>query len=57
MYGIWLLILFVILPGAVGGALSYVLSSAERPSNKILALGAAIGIAAGLILALFFVRI
>jgi hypothetical protein len=57
MYGFWLLLLFVLLPGAVGAALSYVLSPAERPSNKVLALGATIGVAVGLILAMFLVRI
>ena len=57
MYGFWLLLLFVLLPGAVGAALSYVFSRAERPSNKLLALGAAIGVAVGLVLAVFLVRI
>jgi hypothetical protein len=57
MYGFWLLLLFVLLPGAVGAALSYVFSRAERPSNKLLALGAALGVAVGLVLAVFLVRI
>jgi hypothetical protein len=56
MYGFWLLLLFVLLPGAVGAAMSYVLSRAERPSNKVLLVGAAIGVVAGLILAMVLVR-
>lgn len=57
MYGFWLLILFVLLPAAAGAALTYVVSRAERPSNMVLAIGAAAGAGVGLIVAFFLVRI
>ena len=56
MYGFWLLLLFILLPGGVGVALSYAFSRAERPSNAVLAIGGAAGVVMGLVLALFLVR-
>ena len=56
MYGIWLLVLFVILPAGAGVALAYVLSSAERPSRKILAIGAAVGTVIGIALGILLTR-
>lgn len=56
MYGFWLLILFVLLPAAAGAALAYVVSPSERPSNMVLAVGAAAGAVVGLIIAYFLVR-
>lgn len=57
MYGFWLLLLFILLPGGVGVALSYAFSRAERPSNTVLAIGGAAGVVVGLVLALFLVRV
>jgi hypothetical protein len=56
MYGIWLLALFVILPAGAGAALAYVVSPAERPSRKILAIGAAVGTVIGIALGLLLTR-
>jgi hypothetical protein len=56
MYGIWLLVLFVILPAGAGAALAYVVSPAERPSRKILAIGAAVGTVIGIALGLLLTR-
>jgi hypothetical protein len=57
MYGLWLLILFVIIPAGVGAALAFVVSKDERPRRKVLLIGAAvgavIGLAAGILLARF----
>lgn len=50
MYGLWLLVLFVILPAAAGAALAYVASPDERPGRKVLAIGAAAGAALGIVL-------
>lgn len=57
MYGIWLLILFVILPAAAGAALAYVVSREERPSRKVLMVGAAVGVVIGIALGVWLTRI
>lgn len=57
MYGLWLLILFAILPAAVGAALSYVVSREGRPSKKTLAIGAAAGAAVGIVLGIVLARL
>lgn len=48
MIGLWLTILFVIVPGAAGVVIAYALSKGEEVRPKPLAIGAAIGIAIGL---------
>lgn len=48
MIGLWLAILFVIVPGAAGAAIAYVLSEGDEVRPKVLAIGAAVGIAIGL---------
>jgi ElaB/YqjD/DUF883 family membrane-anchored ribosome-binding protein len=57
MYGLWLLILFVILPAVAGAALTYVASREERPSRKTLAIGAAAGAAVGIVLGVLLARL
>lgn len=57
MYGLWLFILFAILPAAVGAALSYVVSREGRPSKKTLAIGAAAGAAVGIVLGILLARL
>ena len=57
MYGIWLLILFVILPAAAGAALAYVVSRAEQPSRTTLVIGAGIGVAIGIALGILLTRL
>jgi len=56
MYGLWLLILFVVIPGAVGGALAFVVSKDERPNQKVLAAGAIVGVVIGLIVGVLLTR-
>lgn len=48
MVGLWLVILFVIVPGAAGAAIAHGLSKGEELHPKTLALGAVIGIVLGL---------
>jgi hypothetical protein len=57
MYGLWLFILFVVLPAAAGAALTYVASREERPSRKTLAFGAAAGAAVGVVLGILLARL
>jgi len=56
MTGIWLLILFVILPGAAGAAIAFVVSKGDKPRPKVLAVGAAIGAAVGVTASLLLFR-
>lgn len=49
MYGIWLLILFGILPAGLGAAIAYIVSRDENPSKKVMLLGAVAGAVIGLI--------
>ena len=56
MYGLWLLILFVIIPAGVGAALAFVISKDERPQRKMLLIGAAVGIVIGLIAGVLLAR-
>lgn len=57
MYGFWLLILFVLIPAGIGGALAFVISKEEQPQRRTLLVGAlagaVVGIAAGILLARF----
>lgn len=48
MLGLWLTILFVIIPGAAGAVIAYGLSKGEDLRPKTLAIGAAIGITIGM---------
>ena len=57
MIGIWLTILFILVPGAAGAAIAYVVSKGEEPRPKVLAGGAAIGVAVGLTAALLLFRL
>jgi len=56
MTGIWLLILFIILPGAAGGAIAFIVSKGEVPRPKVLAVGAAIGAVIGVTAGLLLFR-
>ena len=56
MIGIWLTVLFVIVPGAAGVAIAFALSKGEEPRPRMLALGAVIGIVIGLTAALLLFR-
>lgn len=57
MYGLWLLILFVIFPAVAGAAVSYVVSRDAKPSKKVLALGAAAGAGVGVVLGIVLARL
>ncbi len=56
MIGLWLAVLFVIVPGVAGAAVAFALSKGEEPRPKMLALGAAVGIAIGVSAALLLFR-
>jgi hypothetical protein len=56
MYGLWLLVLFVLIPGGAGAALAYVVSRAEQPSRKVLAVGALVGAIVGVIAGILLAR-
>jgi len=57
MYGLWLLILFVIIPAGVGAALAFVISKDERPARKVLLAGALVGAAIGLTTGILLARL
>lgn len=57
MYGFWLLILFVILPAGLGTAIAYLVSPAEQPGRKVLAMGAVAGGVIGLIAGVLLSRL
>jgi hypothetical protein len=57
MYGLWLLILFVLIPAGVGAALAYVVSKDERPQRKVLLAGALVGAALGLTAGILLARL
>jgi hypothetical protein len=57
MYGLWLLILFVIVPAGVGAALAYVISKDERPRRKVLLTGALVGAVVGLTAGILLARL
>jgi len=56
MYGLWLLILFVLIPAGVGAALAFVVSRDERPPRKVLLAGALIGAVVGLAVGILLAR-
>lgn len=56
MTGIWLLILFIVLPGAAGAAIAFIVSKGEEPRPKVLVVGAAIGAAVGVTAGLLLFR-
>ena len=49
MYGLWLLILFGVIPATAGAAIAFVVSKSETPEKKTLTIGAVIGAVIGLI--------
>lgn len=57
MYGIWLLILFGILPAGLGAAIAYIVSRDENPNKKVMLLGAAVGAAIGVIAGVLLARL
>jgi len=57
MYGLWLLILFVLIPAGVGAALAYVISKDERPQRKVLLTGAVVGAVVGLTAGILLARL
>lgn len=57
MYGFWLLILFGAFPAALGAALTYIVSRDEKPSTKLLLIGAAAGAAIGLVVGILLARL
>ena len=57
MFGIWIIILFVILPAAAGFALTYAFSKQESPPVKHLAFGAAGGAGVGVIAAILLTQL
>lgn len=56
MFGIWIIILFGIIPAAAGVGLSYAFSKEESPPPKRLIVGGAIGAAVGLVLGIVLVQ-
>lgn len=56
MYGLWLLILFGIIPAAAGAAIAFVVSKSEQPEKKVLMIGAVVGAVIGLILGILLAR-
>ncbi len=56
MFGIWIVILFGIIPAAAGVGLSYAFSKEETPSPKRLIIGGAIGAVVGLALGIVLVQ-
>lgn len=56
MYGLWLLILFGILPAVLGATIAYIVSRDENPDKKVMLLsaaaGAVVGVTAGVLLAM-----
>lgn len=57
MYGIWLLILFGVLPAALGAAIAFILSRDEKPDKKVMLLGAVAGAVVGLIAGVLLARL
>ena len=56
MYGLWLLVLFVVIPAGVGAALAYVISRDEKPPRSVLAIGAVAGAVVGVIAGILLAR-
>ena len=56
MIGLWLTILFVIIPGAAGAAIAYALNRGEEINPKWLAVGAGIGVVIGVTAAVLLFR-
>lgn len=57
MYGMWLLILFGILPAGLGAAIAYIVSRDENPGKKVMILGAAVGAVIGVIAGVLLARL
>lgn len=57
MYGLWLLILFGILPAGLGAAIAYIASRDENPSKKVMLLGALAGAVIGLIVGVLLAQL
>ena len=55
MFGIWIVIIFGIIPAAAGVALTYALSKEEEPNRKRMAIGGAVGAVIGLALGIALV--
>ena len=56
MFGIWIVLLFVVLPAVAGAVLTYALSRETPPATTRLALGAAAGAVVGIVVAVALVR-
>ena len=56
MFGIWIVIIFGIVPAAAGVGLSYAFSKEDPPPPKRLIVGGAIGAAVGLALGIVLVQ-
>ena len=56
MIGLWLTILFVIIPGAAGAAIAYALNRDGEINRKWLAIGAGIGVVLGVTAGLLLFR-
>lgn len=57
MFGIWIVILFGIVPAAAGVGLSYAFSKEDPPNPKRLIIGGAVGAVIGLALGITLVQI
>lgn len=57
MFGIWIVLLFGIIPAAAGVGLSYAFSKEETPNPKRLIIGGVIGAVVGLALGILLVQI
>lgn len=56
MFGIWIVILFGIIPAGAGVGLTYALSKEESPPPKRLIIGGVIGAVIGLVLGIVLVQ-
>ena len=56
MIGLWLTVLFVIIPGAAGAAVAYALNRGEDINRKWIAVGAGIGVVIGVTAGLLLFR-
>lgn len=56
MFGIWIVIIFGIVPAAAGAGLTYAFSKEDPPDPKRLIIGGAIGGVVGLVLGIVLVQ-